>query len=327
MDNKTATLDTVKMTVDLKGVQTVTGEPVSDYNQLNNKPQINNVELTGNKTLDELNIQPKGEYVTDDNYVHTDNNYTNEDKSKLAGLSNYTLPVATETELGGVKIGNNINKSEDGTISVEITQGDNGATFTPSVSEEGIISWTNDQSLSNPDPVNIKGPKGDKGDPGEPGSGTTELVGTQEEPIVLSTIRDPGVYKISGYIKNTNTATANNYDSGSAIIFYVEKDKSGNVTQRYYNSNEALSMNARVGFSSSLDTMLNSNFSTYRSADSLSYPSTQQFVTSYMLSRYIGSGGNEILTSALTTTAKSSLVAAINELVERVEALEGNTGE
>lgn len=324
MDNKTATLDTVKMTVDLKGVQTVTGEPVSDYNQLNNKPQINNVELTGNKTLDELNIQPKGEYVTDDNYVHTDNNYTNEDKSKLAGLSNYTLPVATETELGGVKIGNNINKSEDGTISVEITQGDNGATFTPSVSEEGIISWTNDQSLSNPDPVNIKGPKGDKGDPG---SGTTELVGTQDEPIVLSTIRNPGVYKISGYIKNTNTATANNYDSGSAIIFYVEKDRSGNVTQRYYNSNEALSMNARVGFSSSLDTMLNSNFSTYRSADSLSYPSTQQFVSSYMLSRYIGSGGNEILTSALTTTAKSSLVAAINELVERVEALEGNIGE
>ena len=324
MDNKTATLDTVKMTVDLKGVQTVTGEPVSDYNQLNNKPQINNVELTGNKTLDELNIQPKGEYVTDSNYVHTDNNYTNEDKSKLAGLSNYTLPVATETELGGVKIGDNINKSEDGTISVEITQGDNGATFTPSVSEEGIISWTNDKDLSNPDPINIKGPKGDKGDSG---SGTTELVGTQDEPIVLSTIRDPGVYKISGYIKNTNTATANNYDSGSAIIFYVEKDRSGNVTQRYYNSNEALSMNARVGFSSSLDTMLNSNFSTYRSADSLSSPSTQQFVSSYMLSRYIGSGGNEIWTSALTTTEKSSLVAAINELVERVEALEGNTGE
>lgn len=35
-----------------------------------------------------------------------------------------------------------------------------GFTFTPSVSEEGIISWTNDGELDNPNPVNIKGPQG-----------------------------------------------------------------------------------------------------------------------------------------------------------------------
>lgn len=35
-----------------------------------------------------------------------------------------------------------------------------GATYTPAVSEEGVISWTNDQELPNPDPVNIKGPAG-----------------------------------------------------------------------------------------------------------------------------------------------------------------------
>ena len=44
--------------------------------------------------------------------------------------------------------------------------GDNGATFTPSVSSEGVISWTNDKSLPNPTSRNIKGPKGDQGDPG-----------------------------------------------------------------------------------------------------------------------------------------------------------------
>lgn len=44
-----------------------------------------------------------------------------------------------------------------------------GATFTPDVSEDGILSWTNDKDLPNPDPVNIKGPKGDKGDQGERG--------------------------------------------------------------------------------------------------------------------------------------------------------------
>nr|DAG61436.1 MAG TPA: tail repeat-like protein [Caudoviricetes sp.] len=35
-----------------------------------------------------------------------------------------------------------------------------GATYTPAVSEEGVISWTNDQKLPNPAPVNIKGPAG-----------------------------------------------------------------------------------------------------------------------------------------------------------------------
>ena len=48
-------------------------------------------------------------------------------------------------------------------------KGDDGATFTPSVSADGIISWTNDKDLPNPEPVNIKGVKGDKGDRGEQG--------------------------------------------------------------------------------------------------------------------------------------------------------------
>ncbi len=35
-----------------------------------------------------------------------------------------------------------------------------GITFYPSVSGDGIISWTNDGNLPNPDPVNIKGKDG-----------------------------------------------------------------------------------------------------------------------------------------------------------------------
>ena len=34
----------------------------NDYNRLINKPQINSVELIGNKSLDELDIQVKGDY-------------------------------------------------------------------------------------------------------------------------------------------------------------------------------------------------------------------------------------------------------------------------
>jgi hypothetical protein len=39
-------------------------------------------------------------------------------------------------------------------------KGENGATFIPTVSEEGVLSWTNDKSLENPESVNIKGPVG-----------------------------------------------------------------------------------------------------------------------------------------------------------------------
>lgn len=35
----------------------------TDYNDLSNKPQVNSVELSGNKTLDELGIQAKGDYA------------------------------------------------------------------------------------------------------------------------------------------------------------------------------------------------------------------------------------------------------------------------
>lgn len=43
--------------------------------------------------------------------------YTTAEKTKLAGLSNYTLPVATVSVLGGVKAGDNVTIAEDGTIS------------------------------------------------------------------------------------------------------------------------------------------------------------------------------------------------------------------
>lgn len=43
--------------------------------------------------------------------------------------------------------------------------GANGATFIPSVSESGEVSWTNNGGLSNPATVNIRGPAGPDGNP------------------------------------------------------------------------------------------------------------------------------------------------------------------
>ena len=47
--------------------------------------------------------------------------------------------------------------------------GKDGVTFTPSVSETGVISWTNDGGLENPAPVDIRGPAGAQGPKGEQG--------------------------------------------------------------------------------------------------------------------------------------------------------------
>lgn len=59
------------------------------------------------------------------------------------------------------------------------TSGQNGYTFTPSVSPDGIISWTNDGGLVNPEPVNIKGPAGANGQQGPAGTnGKTPVKGT-----------------------------------------------------------------------------------------------------------------------------------------------------
>ena len=48
------------------------------------------------------------------------NDYTDEEKEKLAGLENYTLPVATTESLGGIKLGNEITVDDFGNVSLNI---------------------------------------------------------------------------------------------------------------------------------------------------------------------------------------------------------------
>lgn len=48
-------------------------------------------------------------------------------------------------------------------VTTVLHDGQNGATFFPAVSEDGVLSWTNDRELDNPQPVNIKGKDGRDG--------------------------------------------------------------------------------------------------------------------------------------------------------------------
>lgn len=58
---------------------------------------------------------------------------------------------------------------KDGKPGPQGEPGKDGTTFTPSVSEEGILSWSNDDGKENPPSVNIRGPQGIPGEPGKDG--------------------------------------------------------------------------------------------------------------------------------------------------------------
>lgn len=63
-------------------------------------------------------------------------------------------------------------KGDTGAAGPQGAKGDTGATgttYTPSVSEEGLLSWTNDGGKANPAAVSIKGPQGETGPQGAQG--------------------------------------------------------------------------------------------------------------------------------------------------------------
>ena len=65
------------------------GGGTSDYSDLENKPQVNGIELVGNKTAEELGLQPKGDYLTSES-----------DPTVPQWAKNPTKPSYTATEVG-----------------------------------------------------------------------------------------------------------------------------------------------------------------------------------------------------------------------------------
>lgn len=74
--------------------------------------------------------------------------------------------IGIEQDTEKFKIGNGVDRWNTLPYSTG-PKGDDGVTFTPFVnSTTGVISWTNDGDLPNPDPVNIAGPQGEIGPTG-----------------------------------------------------------------------------------------------------------------------------------------------------------------
>ena len=100
-------------------------------------------ELGGIIVGDGLNVKENGTLSAQ---KQTDNNYSDEDRAKLSGVqenaNNYSLPTATASRLGGVKIGDNISYSADGTINGVVSK-----QLEYSMDEKAIGKWVDGKPI------------------------------------------------------------------------------------------------------------------------------------------------------------------------------------
>lgn len=129
--------------------------------------------LEDNTTTIPINIPQYNSTTLLDVYINglrlNENEYTINDTNIIL-----TLPVSKGTEIHKVVSKTVVATQND----YDLLAGNDGATFTPSVSETGDLSWTNDKGLENPTTVNIKGADGQDGADGlgVPSGGTTGQV-------------------------------------------------------------------------------------------------------------------------------------------------------
>ena len=109
------------------------GSGTNNYNDLENKPSINNVTLKGNKTAADLGIVVPTKisqltndsgFVEDNNYHHTDNNYTNSEKTKLANLDVNAAPNIIET----IKVNGTTQTVTNKTVDISVPTNNNQLT-------------------------------------------------------------------------------------------------------------------------------------------------------------------------------------------------------
>ena len=81
---------------------------------------INQIKALQNKTVDLSGYYTKTEtdskYVAKQGYVE----FTQDEKNKLSGLNNYTLPAASADTLGGVKVGTGLAINSSGVLSASV---------------------------------------------------------------------------------------------------------------------------------------------------------------------------------------------------------------
>ena len=125
-----------------------------------------------------------------------------------------------------------------GSVGATGSQGPRGVTFTPAVSAEGDLSWSNDGNLSNPGTVNIRGPRGLQGEAGSQGpAGPTGPAGTTNyNNLTNKPVSDTSLKLAGGFADAKAT--------GDAL------DKRVGVASQSFSDNEKKIARANIGWAS-----------------------------------------------------------------------------
>lgn len=116
------------------------GGGTSDYNDLSNKPSINNVTLSGNKTLADLGINTYNDATTT---VH--GLMSTSDKQKLDGIA--VGAEVNQNAFSGVTVGATTISADSKTDTLELVQGSN-VTITPDATNDTITISATDTTYS-----------------------------------------------------------------------------------------------------------------------------------------------------------------------------------
>lgn len=135
-------------------------------------------------------------------------------------INGVTLQGDVTTEQLGIQDGKDGQNGQDG------KDGSNGYTYTPTVSPEGILSWTNDGGLPDPEPVDIRGPRGEQGVQG--------IQGIQGEAGPQGETGPQGPNGQDGF---TPTIALTNVEDGVEIAV---TNKDGTTTATVYNGQQGI---------------------------------------------------------------------------------------
>ena len=102
-----------------------------------------------NTVLGKVSVVPRGDYSASTTYYALD----------IVGYNGGSY-LAMQQVTGVTPSNDGVNWMQLSGPGLPGADGTDGVTFTPSVSEAGVISWTNDGEEENPDPVDIMGPPG-----------------------------------------------------------------------------------------------------------------------------------------------------------------------
>lgn len=82
-------------------------------------------------------------------------------------VNRYSTKICKDCRiLKGFDTNDEILDSQPDLVTQILLKMDNTVNYVPHISEDGILSWTNDGNKPNPEPISIIGPKGDPGEPG-----------------------------------------------------------------------------------------------------------------------------------------------------------------